>query len=204
MKQILKTLTLLLALGASVPAHGVLLSSVNDNGNLFTEQSIGPGEIIFDIDWANILPVQLTLQVEAGDLQGDVLLQHVGIHPNDPGNLLSPPPGQAWSDYHLLLSGEAGFQGIGDVTAASTLSTPSNNQQTGSEINIFFDQPENAGVVILDQFLDLSDLSPGDTFTLTIMPTVSDAPLIPEPATASLLALTGGALLLRRRRTVGA
>jgi hypothetical protein len=182
------------------PVQAILVSSIVDNGNAVTDQGSGAGILAFDIDWVNLQPVHLTLTLEAGDLDQGVLLSHVGIHPNNPGNTQGPPSGPAWSDYHLLINGDPIFLGLGDVFADTTLSTPSNIQQTDKEINVFFDQPESSGVVIFDQPLDFGQMSAGDTFTLTIVPTVADEPVVPEPATASLLGLAG-LLIGRRRRT---
>lgn len=195
---------LVAAIAASAsPAQAVLHVVVQDNGNLVQDVDFDPDfGFFFDIHWTNTLPVTLELTLEDVDVidnLGLLLINHNGIHPDNPGNLAQPGSGPAWSDYHMLIVGDAAFLDAGLVFADTALGPPDSIDQQLAELNVFFNPLEVSGVAFIATAIDLSLLSTGEAFQLIIMPTLPlNGAAVPEPATA--IALFGAIATMTRRR----
>uniref|UniRef100_A0A7C2JYT2 PEP-CTERM sorting domain-containing protein n=1 Tax=Schlesneria paludicola TaxID=360056 RepID=A0A7C2JYT2_9PLAN len=164
----------------------------------------GPGLLAVDPLFNSTADIVLDVEVEAGDLPSPLAFN----------SIVSNLTGFGWSGYTMTLSG-ANWSFVGDVDSGlfgGVLSVvPGFGPVAGmqSVVTILFDPLEPDGFDLGDPFLlgnndfgvDISALSAGDHFTLTLSPTA-----VPEPTSLALAGCGACLMLLRRRnkRTVTA
>jgi hypothetical protein len=185
-------LALAAALAAVAPAARaahVDLAASDLGGGALAETDLGPGALAFDPGFPGAAPMRLAIVLDEGDV---ATLAWNALVDNLSGTL--------WRSFSITLEG-ASWAEIGSAVAnAGAVSAI----DAGPALAVvrFAEPGEPAGLDLgaalgagTDWRIDLGTLAAGDRFTMRLAPR-----LVPEPATAALLAL-GLAALARRQRS---
>jgi PEP-CTERM motif len=181
------------------------ITVVQGNGNTVFDNSTAVNQVDFDVIWSNNLPVQLEVQLDAGDTGPTAFLS--GFHVNLTGG--------SWGAFDVELQGGPTWGKINpdQVTPGATggLESLSVNDDS-TRVNMLFAPPiadfdvltlgapndvVNPGV---DWSIALNGVGPGQSFGILLQPT---AAAVPEPTTLALAgtaAAVGLAAAWRRRR----
>lgn len=176
---------------ASAPTvAATLVGSQLSGGSVLADYS-ADGLIAFDLDLANLAPVTLSYQINAGDLGG-----------LDFNAVIRNLAGVGLNSISFSLNG-ASFQSLGTVTRSFDPSVVVTGSSTGQQAWINFGSPEYLDVSIgnpldlpgaVNWALNPGSFNAGDVITLTVA--------VPEPESYALMlaGLSVAALAVRRRR----
>lgn len=190
MKHITATFAAALLALAAAPSSAITLEGALTQGGTVVTDFSGTGLVSFDIDFANLAPVQLAFRVDAGDMAAPIALNA----------LLRNFTGAGFTGFSLAL-GRGSFAGIGSVTpqfgGSATVTAQGGLAQISLAAPEFLDlQIGNAlGTTPGAVNWTLGGLAAGDRFTLSVS-------AVPEPGRLSLMlaGLASLGFLAHRRR----